>query len=147
MKTISLLILVISLSRVVQAQQLLTKNQQDVQKTVIKFFETLSNRDSVTLKSYCTEDVLFIEYGQVWNLDTLIRKAIRTNTATDFKRVNTLDFISTHVEKHTAWLTYNLHSEIVRDGKKTTIHWLETIVAVKVKDRWKISVLHSTRIK
>lgn len=147
MKTISLLIIGLSLSSLVHAQQSLTKTQQDVRQTVISFFETLSNRDSVKLKNYCTADVLFIEYGQVWNLDTLIRKAIRLNTASDFKRVNTLDFINSHVEKNTAWTTYNLHSEIIRDGKKTIIQWLETIVAVKVKDRWKISVLHSTRIK
>jgi hypothetical protein len=89
MKTIGLLILVLSLSRVVQAQQSLTKDQQDVQNTVINFFETLSNRDSVALKNYCTAEVLFIEYGQVWNLDTLVRKAIRLNTASDFKRINT----------------------------------------------------------
>mgnify|MGYP003461083261 CR=1 FL=1 len=147
MKPIGLLILVFSFSRVVQAQQLLTKNQQEVQNTVTNFFETLSNRDSVELKNYCTAEVLFIEYGQVWNLDTLIRKAIRLNTASDFKRLNTLDFITSHVEKHTAWLTYNLHSEILRYGKKTKIHRLETIVVVKETDRWKISVLHSTRIR
>ena len=147
MKAITLLLLVLSLSRVAHAQQSLTKDQQDVQNTVINFFETLSNRDSVKLKNYCTADVLFIEYGQVWNLDTLIRKAIRLNTASDFKRVNTLDFITSHVEKNTAWTTYNLHSEIIRDGKKTAIHWLETVVAVEVRNKWKISVLHSTRIE
>jgi len=89
MKVISLLILVLSLSRVVQAQQSLTRGQQAVQKTVIDFFEALSNRDSLNLKNYCTADILLVEYGQVWNLDTLIRKAIRTNTASDFKRINT----------------------------------------------------------
>lgn len=147
MKTISLLIIVISLSRLVLAQQPLTKDQQDVQKTIIDFFETLSNRDSLNLKNYCTADILLIEYGQIWNLDTLIRKAIRTNTATDFKRVNTLDFITSSVENKTAWTTYNLHSEIMREGKKISRHWLETVVAVKVKNRWKIRVLHSTLIK
>ncbi|MBK8290428.1 MAG: nuclear transport factor 2 family protein [Flammeovirgaceae bacterium] len=147
MKAITFLILVFSFSRVAQAQQLLTKNQQDVQHTVINFFEALSNRDSINLRNYCTVDILLLEYGQVWNLDTLIRKAIQLNTASDFKRVNSLDFITSYVDNKTAWTTYNLHSEIIRDGKKTTIQWLETIVAVKVKDRWKISVLHSTRIK
>jgi len=147
MKAISLLILVLSLSRVVQAQQSLTRGQQAVQKTVIDFFEALSNRDSLNLKNYCTADILLVEYGQVWNLDTLIRKAIRTNTASDFKRINTLDFITSSVENKTAWTTYNLHSEIIREGKKISRHWLETVVAVKVKNKWKIGVLHSTLIK
>ncbi len=147
MKAISLLILVLSLSRVVQAQQSLTRGQQAVQKTVIDFFEALSNRDSLNLKNYCTADILLVEYGQVWNLDTLIRKAIRTNTASDFKRINTLDFITSSVENKTAWTTYNLQSEIIREGKKISRHWLETVVAVKVKKKWKIGVLHSTLIK
>jgi len=118
-----------------------------VQQTVIKFFETLSNRDSVSLKNYCANDILLFEYGQVWNLDTLIRKAIRRNTANDFKRVNSIDFITSSVDKNIAWATYNLHSEIMREGKQVTIYWLETVVVVKERRRWKIKVLHSTLIK
>ena len=147
LKTISLLIIAISLSILVQAQQPLTKDEQNVQKTVINFFETLSNRDSLKLKDYCTDDILLLEYGQVWTLDTLIRRAIRLNTASDFKRVNTIDFITSSVENKTAWTTYNLHSEIMREGKLTTIHWMETVVAVKVRKTWKIRALHSSLIK
>jgi len=147
LKTISLLVIAISLSTLLQAQHSLTKGQQEVQQTVIKFFETLSNRDSVSLKNYCANDILLFEYGQVWNLDTLIRKAIRRNTANDFKRVNSIDFITSSVDKNIAWATYNLHSEIMREGKQVTIYWLETVVVVKERRRWKIKVLHSTLIK
>lgn len=146
MKIISLVIILIPLSIQSIAQQLKTNDQLDVQKTLINFFEALSNRDSMRLKNYCAEDILLFEYGQTWNLDTLIRKAIVRNTAQDFKRVNTIDFITTTVKKNTAWATYNLHSEIMRDGKQITIHWMETIIAVKERKRWKIKVLHSTLI-
>jgi len=131
----------------VQAQQSFTKDEENVQRAVINFFETLSNRDSIKLKDFCTDDILLIEYGQTWTLDTLIRKAIRLNTAKDFKRVNTIDFVTLSVENKTAWTTYKLHSEIMKEGKLITIHWLETVIAVKERKRWKVKVLHSTLIK
>ncbi|MGZ8553757.1 MAG: nuclear transport factor 2 family protein, partial [Chitinophagaceae bacterium] len=125
----------------------LTKSQQAVQQTVIKMFDALSGRDSVSLKSYCADDITLYEYGQVWNIDTLITKAIVLNTATDFKRVNTFDFINTTVKKNTAWVTYNLQSAITSSGKQRIVQWMETVVLVKKKRRWKIKVLHSSLIK
>ena len=130
-----------------QGQQQWTKDQQEVHKTVINFFEALSNRDSVSLKDNCTADILLFETGSTWNADTLILKAIILNTATDFKRTNSFDFINTAVADNTAWVTYNLHSEIIRNGKQATVQWMETIIAIKEKQKWKIKVLHSTLIK
>ena len=145
-KTILLLILLFTFP-VVKAQPTLTKDQQNVQEAVINFFEALFNRDSIALKKYATTDIVLYEYGSVWNADTLIRKAIKLNTATDFKRINTINFISTTVDKNTAWASYNLFSEIISDGKKNTKQWLETVIAIKKKKRWQIKVLHSTLIK
>lgn len=146
-KKTSLLIIAISFSTLLQAQQSLKKDQQVIQQTVINFFESLSNRDSVSLKSYSTADITLFEYGQVWTLDTLIRRAIKLNTATDFKRINSLEFINSSIDKNTAWATYNLHSEITRAGKQVSIHWLESVILVREKKKWKIKALHSTMIK
>ena len=130
-----------------QAQQSTTKNQQAVQQAVLKLFNALSNRDSVNLKLFCADDITLYEYGQIWNLDTLINKAIRLNTASDFKRINTIDFINTTISKKAAWTTYLNQADINRDGKQTTVKWIETVVLVKQQKRWKIKVLHSTLIK
>lgn len=147
LKKITLLIIAISLSTFLQAQQLLTKDQQEVRQTVINFFEALSNRDSVSLRNYSSRDIALFENGSIWNVDTLILKAITLNTATDFKRINTIDFIGTTVNKNTAWATYNLHSEMIRNGKQVTVQWMETVVIVKEDKKWKIKLLHSTLIK
>jgi ketosteroid isomerase-like protein len=147
LKKIALLIIAISLSTFLQAQQLLTKDQQQVQEAVVKMFEALSNRDSVILKAHCTADITLYEYGQTWNIDTLINKAITMNTATDFKRSNAFDFISTETNKNTAWVTYRLSSAITKDGKQTMVLWLETVVLAKQKKQWKVKHLHSTLIK
>jgi len=147
MKKITLLFIAVSISVILIAQKHLSKDQQAVQQTVIKMFEVLSNRDSVSLKSYCTDDITLYEYGQAWNIDTLILKAITQNQAADFKRTNSFDFINITTDKTTAWVTYYLNSAITRDGKQATAQWLETVVLAKERKQWKVKHLHSTLIK
>lgn len=121
-------------------------NQQAVQQTVVKLFQALSNRDSISLKNYSIADISLYEYGQVWNIDTLILKAITLNQSADFKRTNSFEFLQTTVDKTTAWVTYRLQSAIFKDGKQTTIQWLETVFLVREKKQWKVKHLHSTLI-
>jgi ketosteroid isomerase-like protein len=147
MKKTTLLTLLFVTSSIVKAQQLITKDQQAAQQTIVKMFDALSNRDSVALKTYCTTDVTFFEYGEIWDLDTLILKAITQNTSTDFKRSNTFDFISTKTNSASAWVTYRLTSEFIKDGQLTTKQWLETVVLAKEKKQWKVKHLHSTLLK
>ena len=134
-------------STLLYAQKQLSKTEQSVQQTVVKLFEALSNRDSVSLKNYSTADITLYEYGQIWNVDTLIMKAVTLNQAADFKRTNTFDFTNTTTDKTMAWVTYRLLSAITRDGKQSTVQWLETVVLAKEKKQWKVKHLHSTLIK
>ena len=108
MKKISLLLIAFAISVTLLAQEPLTTGQQSVQQTVIKMFDALSNRDSFSLKAHCTADITLYEYGQVWNMDTLILKAITQNKSADFKRTNTFDFINTTVDKNMALVNYRL---------------------------------------
>jgi len=147
MKSVSLCLIAISISVMLHAQESFTSNRNVVQQTVISMFEALSNRDAASLKHYCTGDISLYEYGQVWNMDTLILKAITQNPSADFKRINTFEFIHTAEDKNTAWVTYRLQSVITRDGKQGTLQWLETAILVKEKKQWKIRHLHSTLIR
>lgn len=133
-------------SGVLQAQSI-DSRQKAVQQTIVNMFDALSKRDSVSLKMYCAADIRLYEYGQTWNLDTLINKAIRLNRATDFKRINTIDFINTTISSEAAWATYNNRADITMNGKQITIKWLETVVLVKEQESWKIKVLRSSLIK
>ena len=146
MQKIKLLFIALLISVTVKAQTV-SKEQLAVQQTVIKMFDALSNRDSVSLKAHCTADITLYEYGQVWNMDTLILKAIAQNKLTEFKRTNSFEFINTTVDKTMALVNYRLQSVLIKDGKQVTVQWLETVVLVKAKKRWKIKHLHSTLIK
>ena len=147
MKKIKLLHTAILFSSLLQAQAQSTESQQAVKQTVIKLFDALSNRDSVSLKQYCTNDITLYEYGMAWNMDSLINRAIRLNTSTDFKRINTIEFINTTANKDVAWTTYHLNSEITKDGKQASVKWLETVILINEKNKWKVKVLHSSLIK
>jgi hypothetical protein len=128
-------------------QQRPSNEYTELEQVVVKMFEALSKRDSIALKSYCTPDVTFYEYGQIWNLDSLIRKAIVTNQSFDFKRINSFDFINVESDKTSAWLTYYLTSVVIKDSKETVFHWLETVVLAIQNNHWKVKHLHSTLIK
>ena len=146
MKKVKLLFIALLFTVAANAQTI-TKEQANVQQTIIQLFDALSNRDSVSLKAHSTANITFYEYGQVWNMDTLILKAIVKNKSTDFKRTNSFEFINTTVDKTIAWVTYRLQSAITMDSKQLMLQWLETIILVKAKKQWKVKHLHSTLIK
>lgn len=137
-----LALIIISHSAIAQT----VSEEQIVQRTVINVFDALSNKDADALRKLCTSDVQFYEYGEAWPIDTLIDKAIISNTVADFERINKLDFVSTTIEGSIAWTTYYLHSDITQNGKNFSVDWMETVILVREDQRWKIKVLHSTRI-
>jgi hypothetical protein len=145
-KTLSF-ILTVLLPTLLHAQSQPTETQKAAQQTVTNMFAELAELDSVNIRNYCTADIVLYENGQIWNLDTLIRKGIRPNIGTGFKRSNKFDFINTTIRENTAWVTYNLYSDMQKGERKTSVHWMETVILVKEKKQWKIKVLHSTLIK
>lgn len=119
---------------------------REVRQPIVKLFDALSDRNAAAVRSECTDDVRFYEYGNAWPVDTLIDLAITKNTAADFKRINTFEFLNTTIAGNAAWVTYNLQSDITRNGKNSSIHWQETVILVHGQNGWKIRVLHSTRV-
>ncbi len=86
-----LFVAVISLISIcnVRSHGKLTEKQQLVQKVIIDMFQALSDRDTDNLKSNCTPDIVVLENGIVWNLDTLTPKNNQNKAITDFNRINT----------------------------------------------------------
>jgi len=66
--------------------------------------------------------------------------------AADFSCTDCFEFIKTESGKTTGWVTYRLHSVITKDGKKTSMEWLETVFLEKQRKQWKVKHLHSTRL-
>lgn len=144
-----LFVVVISLCSIsnVKSQGKLTEEQKSVQKVIIEMFRAFSDRDTEKLISNCSPDIVILEDGIVWNLDTLTLKNNQNKAIIDFNRINTIDFIDTKVRNNMAWTTYNNQAEVTKNGQQILIKWLETAVLIKEAKIWKIEVLHSTLIK
>ncbi len=128
------------------AQQNLSAQQKAVQETVVAVFDALAKRDTVTMKLYCTNDLLILEDKEVWTLDTLTLK-VGQNKDTGYSRINSMDFIETKIQGKTAWTCYYNQANINRRGKQIMVRWLETAILVKENNKWKMRVLHSTTIE
>ena len=140
---LSILLVLLSVTAVAQKAN---KEQFAVQQTVENMFTTLTNADTAALKTFVTANVRFYEYGQVWTIDTLIQKVMQSKSIPDFKRTNNFQFVNTSISNNTAWVTYYLESNFTRNGKEELVKWMETVVLVKEKKKWKINILHSTRL-
>lgn len=119
-------------------------SDRDVQESVKQFFAALAARDSVEMKRWSTNDLTLIEYGTVWNMDTVIRRGILQNTASDYNRVDQFAFLSTTVHGKMALVSYRLTSQIMANGKQTKAQWIETMNLLYEDKRWKVQFLHST---
>lgn len=143
MQKIYLVLILLLVSVVANSQT--THEQKTVQQTIENLFTALSNRDSAGLRLHSTADVHFYEYGEVWTIDTLIKRVMLVKPA-DYKRTNSFEFVRTTIQGNTAWVTYYLQSEITRNGRKELVKWMETVVLVKQQEQWKIQLLHSSLI-
>jgi len=146
MLKIKLLFISLLFTTTVHAQKISTQEQIMVQQTIENLFAALTNADTTAMKNFTTSTVRFYEYGEVWPMDTLISKVMKSKSIPDFKRTNQFEFVNATINKNTAWVTYYLQSIFTRNGKEELVKWMETVVLIKDKKQWKIDVLHSTRL-
>jgi len=137
--------LIMVISHATMAQNL-NRQEAEVQNTVVKLFDAISINDTANIKSSCTTDVKFYEYGEIWTVDTLLQKLNKLSGTSAYSRTNKFDFVSTKINGNIAWITYYLESTITKTGKPEIIKWIETVILIKEKKQWKLSVLHSTRL-
>ncbi len=128
------------------SQTLSSHKSLRVQHAIESLFAALTEADTMSMKKFTTNTVRFYEYGEVWPLDTLINKVMKSKATGDIKRTNKFEFVSTTIHKNIAWATYYLQSTFRKNGKEELVKWMETVVLKKEKKHWKIDVLHSTRL-
>lgn len=127
------------------------KTHEDQIKDLItnSFQKIFSNMDPQALETYCTQDFLLLETGEVWDMAKMrnyIKRA--SEQRTQVKRINYFDFIEIKIEGKMAWVAYynkaefKSGDEIVRE-----MNWLESATAILTEDGWKLQLLHSTLVK
>lgn len=117
-----------------------------VQQVIHTVFEAFSSGSTITIEQVVTADVKILEHGEVWTLDT-VRVHFKKPRPADFKRINTLEFFQTEITDNMAFVSYYNTANVHVNNKDRVVKWLESAVLVKESEKWKVKMLHSTRIE
>lgn len=120
--------------------------QKGPEQAIIRFFDGLALLNDSLINEYTTSDFLLLEHGEVWNRDTLLRRLAPMKSRA-FKRENEFKFFQVKKRGKTAWVAYDNKAFVTVDQRKRTLHWLESATLRYHKGRWRVALLHSTRIE
>jgi ketosteroid isomerase-like protein len=112
---------------------------------VKELFAAMSKHDGKAMQETSTEDFQLLEHGEDWTMQQLV-DAVQPK-GKPYERKNFFSQIRARQKGDTAWVSYWNKAEITRDDGLRTVVWLESAVVVKENDRWKVQLLHSTRLE
>jgi len=108
-------------------------------------YKTMVTNDIKKHMEYCTDDYLLIENGEIWNMEREAEN-YKQNEKRIIERKDNFDFKYMKISGNTAYAVYNLKSDITENGKLTQKNWNESVIFRKVNGKWKIALIHSTKI-
>jgi ketosteroid isomerase-like protein len=127
------------------AQQKALSDEVQIQNLIQESFDVLfSKYELEQLDKYYTPDIKILENGEIWNMEIIkgILQDAKKRWTSD--RINKLEFIETLVDQNMGYAVYHNYATISAEGKTVReIHWIESVVAVKTADGWRIKNLHS----
>jgi hypothetical protein len=135
----------LSVSLITQAQ-VVAKDEAAIKQRVVRFFDGIAKLDEPVIRDEVTNDFQLLEDGLVWNADSLMVALRKVNSAS-FSRINSIDFISVTQRDDVAWVSYWNHADVSMGDRKFKLKWLESAILIKSDNRWRISVLHATKIR
>jgi ketosteroid isomerase-like protein len=111
---------------------------------VKELFAAMAKHDGKAMQETATEDFQLLEHGEDWTMQRLI-EAVQPK-GKPYERKNFFSQIRARQNGDVAWVSYWNKAEIRSESGLRTIVWLESAIIVKEVDRWKIQLLHSTRL-
>lgn len=140
-----LLIMFIGISVMSQNSEL--KKEDQIKELISNSFQKIfSDLDPQALYTYCTQDFLLLETGEVWDMDKM-RNYLDRASEQESKviRFNSFDFIEIKIEGKMAWVAYHNKAEF-KSGEEVVreLNWLESATAILTEEGWKLELLHST---
>ncbi|MBN3582975.1 nuclear transport factor 2 family protein [Algoriphagus aestuarii] len=137
------LLFLISLSSFAQQNKL--KDEDHIQNLIQESFDVLfSTYDLEKIENYYTPDIRILENGEIWDMEIIKGILVNAKQRNSGTRVNKFEFIETHVDGNMGYSVYHnyatisVNEEIIRE-----IHWIESVVAVRTDQGWRIKNLHS----
>lgn len=150
MKYISYLLFVVLMSCNQSAKEnsIISEEEKQIAKNLIQgaFDDLWAGVDSTKILDYHTEDFIILENGEIWD-NARIKKFMRKQLAKEdrAKRINIMDYVSIEKYGNSMQIAYNNKAEFFKnDSLVNTGSWLESALAVKTKEGWKLKMMHST---
>lgn len=112
---------------------------------VKELFAAMSKHDGKAMQETSTDDFQLLEHGEDWTMQQLV-DAVQPK-GKPYVRKNFFNQIRAYQKGDVAWISYWNKAEITRDGGLRTVVWLESAVVVKEDNRWKVQLMHSTRLE
>lgn len=108
-------------------------------------YAAYSSFDEARYRRTTTDDFLLLEHGELIDREGDVANMAKPGTG--FRRTDHFDFDSVKVHDDVAWAVYTLESKIHDDRRGTREReWLESAILRREDGRWKVALLHSTRV-
>ncbi|MFP2997755.1 nuclear transport factor 2 family protein [Spongiivirga sp. MCCC 1A20706] len=119
-----------------------------VQQLVQNIFDDIWSAKKVeTISKYHTKDFILLEHGEVWTNDTIADWCARAAKRDQgVERINSFDFFKTEKTADRIWMAYHNYATFKSDQGESKGQWLESVIAIKTKNGWKLQMMHSTRL-
>ena len=133
-----------------EKEQALTQEEEEIAKALIQgsFDKIWGGVDSSEIANYHTDDFIILEHGEVWDNDR-IKAYIRSQLQREDRpvRKNRMEYISMEKYGASIQMAYHNYAEFMRaDTLVAKRQWLESALAVKTDEGWRLKMMHSTRV-
>ena len=124
-----------------------TADEQKLKDLIQQSFDNIfSKMDKDMIANYYTEDYILLEQGEVWDIEKL-KSYLSPDNLQGMLRVNEFNFIEVNVIGDIAWLAYHNEATFLKDDQQVgELKWLESAMAIRTENGWRLKMLHSTRI-
>jgi len=127
----------------------ITDEEKEIAMNLIQgaFDDLWAGLDSTKILTYHTDDFIILEHGEIWDNDR-IKEFMRGQLANEnrAKRINSMDYIS--IEKYGPSMQIAYHNKAnfyIQDSLVWEGGWLESALAIKTAEGWRLKSMHSTR--
>lgn len=146
--TILFIITLFSCSNQSDVNERITPQEKKIAKDLIQgaFDDLWAGVDSTKILDYHTDDFIILENGEVWDNDK-IKQFMRGQLAKPNrpKRINKMEYISIEKYGPSVQIAYHNKAEFYENGNLVnTGSWLESALAVKTSEGWRLKMMHST---
>jgi hypothetical protein len=104
--------------------------------------------DSTKISEYHTDDFIILEQGEIWTnqeIKSYINRSLKRENRP--LRINKIDYISIEKNGDAINLAYHNYASFMQgDSLVGKARWLESALAVKGDEGWKLKMMHSTRV-